>query len=336
MLRPVEPHETHARLDDFAKSASDEVYLKALNQALVESGEALATESAINPAELPLVYIVGAPRSGATLLSQLCSRYLPLGYINNLIARFWLRPSVGIQLSRILLGESSGERIALTSTHGVTPELTGPHEFGYFWTLWLALGSSRTHHLSQDELARVDREGLRRVLEKEILGAFSRPVVFKNPICGFQASFLTELHPNSLFIHIRRDPYASAASILSCRKERFGTYDAWWSLKPSTWPFDSLQGDRPAEVHRQVMDCRSELETEFSRPGVRSLTVEYQELCENTQEELARIGRAISAMCSSWRFGRISCPNLQVSKGVSLPEELERRLRALFAEDEKL
>jgi hypothetical protein len=42
--------------------------------------------------EGPVFFIVGAPRSGTTLLLQTIINHYNLGYINNFIARFWEAP----------------------------------------------------------------------------------------------------------------------------------------------------------------------------------------------------------------------------------------------------
>ena len=40
----------------------------------------------------PIIFIVGVPRSGTTLLSQLLIEHLDIGYINNHIAKYWMAP----------------------------------------------------------------------------------------------------------------------------------------------------------------------------------------------------------------------------------------------------
>src|SRR5699024_1812237 len=54
---------------------------------------------------LPSVHVIGVPRSGTTLMTQLLCSYLDVGYINNLIARFWKAPVTAIRISCKLLGE---------------------------------------------------------------------------------------------------------------------------------------------------------------------------------------------------------------------------------------
>src|SRR5215831_19286131 len=190
----ADPHDQTLRVERFRKAAEDEEFLLSLNRhlAVIDAGRTAQIEK-----EFPLLFIVGLPRSGTTLLSQLVSRYLRVGYINNIVARFWLNPLVGIALSRAILGQNPGEKISLESKHGVTQEPWGPHEFGYFWRHWLHLDECETHHLDKEVASRLDRDDLREMLFR-IASAFHLPVVFKNIICGPNASLLSTIYPKSL------------------------------------------------------------------------------------------------------------------------------------------
>jgi hypothetical protein len=285
-----DPHEPTDRLEAFRKSAALEDYFDALNLALARADLPMRSGDGEAARGLPILYVVGVPRSGTTLLSQLISRYLPVGYIDNLIARFWLRPSVGIRLSRAVLGTDARREIRLQSTHGATAGVAGPHEFGYFWRHWLGLDRSATHKLDPEELARIDATGLKDALEVEILGSFGAPTVFKNVICGLQASFLSGLHPSSVFVMIHRDPVDAAQSILRARQARYGSESKWWSLKPSSYQEIVEIPDPIGQVARQVRDIHREMTAELRRPGVRALHVDYSRLCEDPAGTLRRIG----------------------------------------------
>lgn len=323
----IDVHEGGKRLAHCAKKLDDERFLDALNHYLARPE--LQLEPATSGPEIPAIYIVGAPRSGTTLLSQVVSRFLPVGYINNLIARFWLRPSVGIRLSSILLGEDPRAGIAFSSKHGVTDGLAGPHEFGYFWTHWLQLNEARTHHLSAAEIAAIDRRGLQSCLENEVLGTFGMPVVFKNVICGFQAPLLTELHGKSIFIHISRDLRSTCASILKSRFERYGDYSTWWSLKPST--FADLPGDPVKQVVRQVIDCRAELNRRMADSGAVCMDVEYEELCRNPNGVLEGMRDKLAGM--GWPLAQQGlCAEFSPGFGAWLPDDLTGRLDVEIAD----
>ena len=321
-----DPHDIAERLAAFRHDPAAEEWLTALNQLLADA-ELPAPPSAIDPAQLPLIYIVGAPRSGTTLLSQLLSRYLAVGYINNLIARFWLRPSVGIRLSDLVLGAHARERIELESRHGSTEGAAGPHEFGYFWRHWLQLDSQPTHHLSDAAAQRVDRAGLRHALRDEILDRFGLPVVFKNVICGFHAPLLSEVHPQSWFVHITRDRRDTAASILKSRHQRYGSYDAWWSLKPSTFSAIAGIADPCEQVVRQIDDCRAEIAESLRQAGVRSKVIRYEALCADVRGTLTDLAGSIEPPVQLLD----GVPDrLPVSAGTTLPAPLEESLRLVL------
>ncbi len=321
----IDPHEPGQRREPFLKSVEEEEWLVALNEVLKRTN--LPAPPCSNVAGLPILYIVGAPRSGTTLLSQIVSRVLPIGYINNFIARFWLRPSVGIRLSQAVLGSDSRDKFDFQSKHGVTKGPYGPHEFGYFWRHWLQLDRSPTHHLTDTALARVDQMGLKQALEQEVLGSFGTGVVFKNVICGFHARFLTRLHPLSLFLHIKRDPFAAAASILKTRMDRFGTYETWWSIKPSTYPFDTAKGDPAAEVARQVLDTTAEMEAELGCQEIQSITTSYESLCQAPDKIIQTVCARLGAMGVDLHPVQIDIPPLKIGDRAELPESLSSRLR---------
>src|SRR4051812_14091764 len=75
------------------------------------------------------IFIYGLQRSGTTLTSQVVARATDLGYVNNLIARFWISPAHGVYLSRHL---GIDRNIDFQSAHGATEGISNVHEFGYF------------------------------------------------------------------------------------------------------------------------------------------------------------------------------------------------------------
>lgn len=317
-----DPHESWPRLREYQIDERQDAWLASLNESLARLELPAAALSAVDASTLPIIYIVGAPRSGTTLLSQLVSRYLDVGYIDNLIARFWLRPSVGIRLSQIVLGSNRRDAIALTSRHGSTTGAAGPHEFGYFWRRWLNLDAAATHHLDERALALLDADGLRDQLRREILATFARPTVFKNVICGFQAEWLSRVHPRSIFVHVSRDLEPTVASVLRSRFDRYGTYDAWWSLKPSTFEDIRRLPDPVSQVSKQVEDCRREFDLVLARPGVTSIAVQYEDMCRYPGVVLQRICDAVGQQGVTLVPPDPAPPALEPSKGPALPPGL--------------
>lgn len=230
--------------------------------------------------DLPLIYIVGAPRSGTTILSQVLSYSLDVGYINNLIARFWDKPSIGIALSNKFLEQNGRDSISFSSRHGTTSTIGDPHEFGNFWTKIFKLNDCETHHLPDEQLNNLNDIENKYFLENELLGCFKKSILFKNVICGFHAEYLTKIHPKSLFIFIERDNIDTISSILKVRKERLGDETKWWSLKPKE--FDTVLSDNPIlEVTKQVILSKREFIDELTKPIVNMYYLKYEDFIEN-------------------------------------------------------
>lgn len=319
-----DPHEPFSRVKQFLKNEEDENFFYALNKALKDIKLPMLRFSEAD--KIPIIYIVGAPRSGTTLLYQLVCRYLPVGYINNLIARFWLKPSIGIRLSKVILGDNARKKIKFESTYGTTKDIVGPHEFGYFWRYWLQLDKSPTHKLSAEHLGNLDKEGLKKTLEQEIISSFQSVIVFKNPICGLNAEFLSNIHPASLFIHIKRDFWDTVISILHARKARYGSYKAWWSLKPSSYPFN-FNNNPVEEVIMQVKECRKEIDEELSKPKVKSMEVYYETLCKNPKVILGNICNEIKKMGYNIRQFNEKIPIFSIRKPPPLPPAFQELIK---------
>ena len=121
-----------------------EAFFNELNQTL--SSLQIPFNSKVEVDALPVIYIIGAPRSGTTLVYQLICKCFSVGYINNLAARFWLRPSIGVHLTKSLFNEDLGRKhITFQSELGRTNGAANPHEFGYFWSHWFRSAELSNH-----------------------------------------------------------------------------------------------------------------------------------------------------------------------------------------------
>jgi hypothetical protein len=173
--------------------------------------------------------------------------------------------------------------------------------------------------------------GLKAVLEGEMLGGFNLPLVFKNVLCGFHPDILTRAHSRSIFINIVRDQADTCASVLRTRFERFGSYQAWWSLKPSTYPAFLNPDDPAAEVFAQITDCRREIRQQLAQAGAHAIDVSYEDMCANPQAVLDRIaGEVRDRLAYELQPVAGALPALRSGGGGGrLPPELAERLREL-------
>lgn len=89
---------------------------------------------------LPPVFIIGAPRSGTTLLYQVMAARFQVAYSTNFLAMFYKASILGMALSQKLHGGDSSEPNTFQSHHGSTAGHAGPYEAGEFWYRWFPRG----------------------------------------------------------------------------------------------------------------------------------------------------------------------------------------------------
>jgi LPS sulfotransferase NodH len=216
------------RKGGYTKDAGDERFIRELNEYLEPRERELYGDAEITA---PFVFVLGLPRSGTTLLSQLLAYCLDVGYIDNVTARFWLAPVHGLRLSRGLLGRET-LRPAFESDYARTSDLRGIHEFGYFWRHWLRKESFADVAHARDREDEIDWAGLRHTLAnmQEELGG--RPFTAKNVLASYHLPRLRAELGQVVYVYVERDPLDVAVSILDARRKYYSDPNTWWSYMP--------------------------------------------------------------------------------------------------------
>jgi len=243
---------------------------------------------------LPPLFLVGLPRTGTTLLMQLLVQIYRTTYPDNVVARFWGAPHLGVVVSRSLRRQFGFQQDhTFRSDYGVVQDLFGPHEFGYFWKKWFPFGD--THDLNQAQLGRVNTRGLLRMLG--LMEQFGRaPLVFKTVPLSFSIPFLAALLPKARFIWVDRDPLFVGQSILEARQERYGTIEQWWSIRPRE--YGQLRGFCPVhQVAGQVHYTRRGIERALGQVGSRRwIRISYEDMCRDCSGALEQCESLMEGM----------------------------------------
>lgn len=235
------------------------------------------------------IQVTGAPRSGTTLLTQLLLTNLDIGHISNLAAVFWDAPLFGIHISKQLLGKNYTS--VLDSNFGSTKKINEPHEFSYFWKKQLNYPDflQRTY----DKNHTIDWEILKERLYQMSL-AFNKPIVYKAFQFGFHAAEAVQQMPKTIFIHIERDLYQNAFSVLKLRRNMNGNEDDWASIKPIQFT-ELKKENKYRQIIGQILFLNFEYRKQLQNiPSENKMIVSYSELCMNTNMMLNSISEIIN------------------------------------------
>ncbi|MGC9357535.1 MAG: sulfotransferase family protein [Anaerolineae bacterium] len=235
----------------------------------------------------PVVFIGGTQRSGTTLAIQLMRACFKVGYVSNLMARFWMAPYIGALLQKELQGKRLPREVEFVSELGTTYGYEGIHEFGFFWQRWFPY--NETHQTSERDMDRIDYAPFRRELAA-MESVFNAPLVFKNPIVfSLNIPALARLLPTAVFIVCRRDPRYVAQSTLLSRLEYHGQKEQWFSIKPKEFP--ELK-DLPYEkqIAGQIYYTEKRIDDSLRQlDNSRYIVVEYRDLCQSPEQQMERV-----------------------------------------------
>ncbi|RAH38219.1 sulfotransferase [Halomonas sp. SL1] len=174
------------------------------------------------------VFIIGAPRTGSTILCQALTNAYQFAYIDNTACTWHRNLRFGLWLSHKKYGDNPHNNFK--AEYGNTRKFGGhaPSECGGFWYRWLP---KDRHFIDHDE---VTSEMVNEIRE-EVLGASTylrRPILFKNLNAGQRLRLIHRAFPNARIVFVRRDPRFVIHSILKARKKVGVEEGLWWSIMP--------------------------------------------------------------------------------------------------------
>lgn len=259
---------------------------------------------------LPVVFIIGPPRSGTTLALQWLASTGVIAYPTNLLSRFFAAPYVGARIQQLLTdaefdfaGELTGAGVAghpFRSRAGKTVGLLEPHEFSFFWRRFYPVGQARP--LTERELAASDAHGFAGGLA-QLERAFGKPFAMKGILLQYNLKHLAELLPTALFLRTERDAFQNVRSLLDARRAVTGGINEWFSVEPpgSAWlrrqdPYEQAAG--------QVAFTNHALDSQLAGlPAGRIVRIDYDRFCRDAHAAWSELSERLRGL------------------GVSAPEE---------------
>jgi len=224
------------------------------------------------------VFIIGAPRSGTTLLYQVLTRGLRLAYFSNLAAKFPYSPGTVAMLTSYLRNVTPPA--SYESSYGETNHWNAANQGRKIWLRWFHPDQSYTGSDDVNEDDKKEMQGAVGLTEQ----AFLSPFLNKSQGHCVRILPLVDAFPNALFIRLRRDLVSTAKSILVGRETYFGSRDHWFSVRPSNY-YRIKNGTPIVQVCEQLHGLCEDMNRDLAMVGkTRVMEVSYDELCNNPKD----------------------------------------------------
>lgn len=323
----------YTRKEEFRRNEKLELLLEEIN-ALLRSSEDTILKKFGRP-KYPVVLIVGAPRSGTTLMLQWLARSGQFAYPTNLLARFFGAPCIGAKIQQLLTSPEYNFRdelvdlsneISFESSLGKTKGALAPNEFWYFWRRFIP--NTEPEYVDEETLQSINTKYLLAELAA-IESVFNKPFAMKALILQFNIAFLNSIFNKALFLFVKRNPFYNIQSLLKARETFYGSIEKWYSVKPRE--YDLLKELPPFEqVAGQVYftNCSIEKEFEHIDPS-RKIQINYEDFCSDPEllfsqiaGKLANQGYEISKYLGPEKF--------DVSNKIFSPEDYCDNIREAY------
>ncbi|MFW6271764.1 MAG: sulfotransferase family protein [Desulfosalsimonas sp.] len=253
-----------------------------------------------------IVFIVGAPRTGTTLFYQVLTNMLNVGYLSNLSNLFYHSLMTGMVFHDRLFGARPHN--SFISDNGRTRRWIDVNESGKFWYQWYP---KDTPCLDDEVLAGTDFSEMVSTIRR-IQARLGKPLVFKNQTNSQRVSSLARLFPDSFFIHVTRDPLATAKSIIRQRKRMLGSPEKWYSIKPEN--YEQIKNfDYVEQVVRQIYGVDQMIKRDFAQLDAdRCMTVKYEDLGQKWPVIVDAVQDRLTRFCPVEKRSGAQAPEIKI------------------------
>ena len=269
----------------------------------------------------PPVFIIGAPRSGSTLLLKLLVEKYKFAYINNFTSYFFKTPICGTLISNFFkLNDFQGN---YQFNFGHINGMGAPNECGNFWYRWFPKG--RDIYVPKGMINKLHRNEIRNTIGG-ISYISKMPMINKNLYNSMRIAPIFEAIPEAIFIVCRRDYTDNALALLKSRLKVHKDKNRWWSLPPKEIN-ELLNKDYSEQVAGQVYYTYRQIDNDKKDfNDNKFIEIKYEELCNNPRKTLNRIGRFLDSNGCSLLSKNNTIPSKFEARGVDGIDDSDRLL----------
>ncbi|MDA1232056.1 MAG: sulfotransferase [Planctomycetota bacterium] len=234
----------------------------------------------------PVILVVGAPRSGTTLVYQTLARYMDVTYFSNLTSLFPRAPVAATKMFSWLPRRQSAD---FKNFYGQTAGLSGPNDGFTVWNQWL--GDDR--YVPRTDLSAAEQHSIAQFFSVWC-AAFGKPFLNKNNRNTGCMDLLSRALPQARIVVIRRNPLLVAQSLINARMQVQGDKSVGWGLHSQS---SNMTEDPLAyvdDVCLQVLQIEAELDEQLKHISAdRIIELTYEGFCEAPDATLRCIAARI-------------------------------------------
>jgi hypothetical protein len=272
---------------------------------------------------VPMILVVGAPRSGTTLIYQTLARYLDVSYVSNLTSLFPRSPLSGTRMFRWLPQTRSAD---FRNFYGQTAHLNGPNDGFCLWNRWL--GDDR--YVPRTELSESEQQSIRTFFQAWN-HQFGKPFLNKNNRNTGCLDLLSRLFPAATFIVVRRNPVLVAQSLIKAREQVQGDKAVGWGLHSQSSDTHRDRLSYVDDVCAQILQIEEQLDEQLSQiPETRLIEFTYEGFCENPVHALESLADRIPLVALKRDLIAAELKPFAVSAQVTLTQDELERLQAVL------
>ncbi|MFW6312244.1 MAG: sulfotransferase [Nanoarchaeota archaeon] len=259
-----------------------------------------------NKCDLPIIFIIGAPRTGSTLLYQIISSLFKVTYLNNLVYSGREIPFLSYLLSHRIYAQKG--HYSFSSVYGNTMKsgLNAPSEAGNLWRRWMPKDK---FYINESDVDQQSQQSFSNFVSA-IINYSGLPLLIKNLYFSQRLRFLKSTNLKPKFIYIKREPLYTAQSIFMARQEKLSDINSWWSVEPYNY-HDLKKLDVYNQIASQVYYIEKQIENDlrlFNENDI--LVINYEDLSYKTEEIIENI-KSFSGLNYRHNFSRKQSFNIQ-------------------------
>ncbi|XOF34041.1 MAG: sulfotransferase [Candidatus Electrothrix sp. YB6] len=271
--------------------------------------EKIIAPKADEPLRHPPIFILGPPRSGSTLMIQVITDALDVGYISNRHCRWFGAPALAEYLYHPLSNKPLSD---YRSNHGTTCGAYAPAECGSWWYRFFRRNPP---YVTSDDVDPIKMQEFRCSIAA-LTNALDKPVLFKNLYASLRIQPIAKYIPESLFIVIHRNEVDNGHSLLEARYKSFKNYTPWFSVEPHGIK-EIINLPPYKQVIEQIRHIHMVINQDMQRVDIspkRRFDLNYEKFCYNPSEKINAIQSFLESHgCRTTR------------RSYSIPEHFNRR-----------